>query len=119
MDYRVVLSSSARADIRSIIRYISDDNPNRAMTFGRQLILETKKLAKFPELGRVVLEIGDRLIREIIVRRNYRVVYRVNHEQKLIEVVRFWHAARGSSRTEVIEISKLLLNGFRLPSRLR
>jgi len=95
MDYRVVLSPSARADIRSIVRYISDDDPDRAMTFGRQLILEARKLAKFPELGRVVPEIGDRSIREIIVRRNYRVVYRVNRELKLIEVVRFWHAARG------------------------
>jgi len=34
-------------------------------------------------------------LREIIVRA-YRIVYRVDHESKLIEVARVWHAARGT-----------------------
>ena len=52
-------------------------------------------LEKFPELGRVVPEFGEPSIREIVVRRNYRVVYRVNPQEQLIEIIRFWHAARG------------------------
>ena len=43
----------------------------------------------------MVSEFDDPNIREIIFR-SYRIVYRVNHEQKAVEVSRFWHAARGT-----------------------
>jgi toxin ParE1/3/4 len=95
MDYQVVFSPSARADLRDIVRYISIDAPDRAVRFGRFLISRTRILTRFPELGRVVPEFGDPLIREIIVRRSYRVVYRVSHSEHLVEIIRFWHTARG------------------------
>lgn len=94
MDYQVVLSPSARADLRNIVRYISIDAPDRAVRFGRFLISRTRILSGFPELGRVVPEFDDPLIREIIMRRVYRVVYRLNEPEHLVEI-RFWHAARG------------------------
>ncbi|MDB6124864.1 MAG: type toxin-antitoxin system RelE/ParE family toxin [Pedosphaera sp.] len=52
------------------------------------------QLANFPYLGRVVPELGQETIREIIVR-PYRVVYEVADLQQTIAVVRVWHAARG------------------------
>jgi plasmid stabilization system protein ParE len=93
MDYRVVLSPSARADLRDIVRYISIDDPDEALRFGRFLISRSRLLSQSPELGRIVPEFEDALIREIIVRA-YRVVYRLDHSQQLVEVIRFWHAAR-------------------------
>lgn len=93
MDYRVVLSPSARADLRDIVRYISIDDPDEALRFGSFLISRSRLLSQSPELGRIVPEFEDPLIREIIVRA-YRVVYRVDHSQQLVEVIRFWHAAR-------------------------
>ena len=97
MDYQVKLSRSAQADIEDITRYISIDDPDQALRFGRFLIEHTKTLGQFPERGRTVPEFEDEAIREIIVRA-YRVVYRVNHDQKTIEVIRFWHAGRGSPK---------------------
>ena len=94
MDYQVILSPSARADLRDIVRYISFDAPDRALEFGLFLISRTRLLAQSPELGRVVPEFDDAFIREIIVR-SYRIVYRLDHSKHLIEVIRFWHAARG------------------------
>ena len=95
MDYRVILSRSARDDLRNIVRYISLDAPESGVQFGRFLISRTKNLSRFPEIGRKVPEFDDLLLREIVVRRSYRVIYRLNHERRLVEVVRFWHAARG------------------------
>lgn len=46
-----------------------------------------------PQLGRMVPEFQDPLIREIIVR-SYRVVYRLNHAETSVEIIRFWHSAR-------------------------
>lgn len=95
MDYQVILSRSARVDIEEIVRYISIDDRKQALRFGRLLIKHTKSLAQLPERGRVVPEFGDEYIREIIVRA-YRIVYRVNQYERIVEVVRFWHAARGT-----------------------
>ena len=95
MDYQVKLSRSAQTDIEDIIRYISIDDPHQALRFGRFMIQHTRSLGQFPERGRVVPEFEDQLIREIIVRA-YRVVYRVSHDKHLVEVIRFWHAGRGT-----------------------
>ena len=97
MDYQVKLSRSARSDIKDIVRYISTDDPDQAERFGRFLIQHTKSLGQFPERGRVVPEFENEAIREIVVRA-YRVVYRVNHDQQSVEVIRFWHAARGTPK---------------------
>jgi toxin ParE1/3/4 len=95
MDYQVALSRSARKDLRDIVRYISVDAPDRALVFGQFLVSRTKTLAQFPELGRIVPEFNDKLIREIVIR-SYRVIYRVDHERRSVEVARFWHGARGT-----------------------
>ncbi len=99
MGYQVAFSSSARRDLRDIVRYIAMDSPERAVRFGQFLVGNTKRLADFPEMGRVVPEFDDPAIREIIVR-SYRVIHRVDHGDCRIDVARFWHGARG---TPVIE----------------
>lgn len=99
MGYQITLSPSARHDLRDIVRYISLDSPERAVTFGQFLILHTKRLAEFPELGRVVPEFDIPVIREIIVR-SYRVIYRLDHAGRRIDVIRFWHSARGTPEIE-------------------
>ncbi|HJP94292.1 MAG TPA: type II toxin-antitoxin system RelE/ParE family toxin [Pyrinomonadaceae bacterium] len=94
MDYQVRLSSSARADIKDIVRYISIEDPDQALRFGKFLTQHVKNLGQFPKRGRVIPEFNDESIREIIVRA-YRVVYRLQHDKRLVEIIRFWHAARG------------------------
>ena len=97
MDYQVKFSRSAESDIEDIVRYISIDDPDQALRFGRFLIHHARGLAQFPERGRVVPEFDDDSIRELIVRR-YRIVYRLNHNQRSVEIIRFWHAARDIAR---------------------
>ena len=93
MDYQVKLSPSAQSDIEDIVHYISIDDPEEALRFARFLIQHARSLGQFPERGRVVPEFDDDSIRELIVRR-FRVVYRLNHDDRLVEVIRFWHSAR-------------------------
>lgn len=94
MDYQVTISPSARRDLSDIVRYISLDAPERAVEFGQFLVVKIKSLGQFPEMGKVVPEFDDSIIREIVVQ-SYRVIYRVNHESQKIEVIRFWHGRRG------------------------
>jgi plasmid stabilization system protein ParE len=95
MAYKLIWSPAARDDLHDIVVFIARDNPERAMSFGYQLISETDRLQTFPRLGRVVPEYGNENLREIILR-PYRIVYRVNHERKLCEIARVWHSARGT-----------------------
>ena len=99
MGYQVALSPSARRDLRVIVRYISDDSPDGALAFAQFLVSSTKRLADFPELGRVVPEFADPSIREIVVR-SYRVIYRVDHGDCRVDIARFWHEARGTPKID-------------------
>jgi len=95
MAYKLTWSPASRDDLHDIVSFISRDSTSRAETFAYRLIAESDKLQSFPEIGRVVPEYSSPTIREIIVR-SYRIVYRVNHERKLVEIARVWHAARGT-----------------------
>jgi plasmid stabilization system protein ParE len=95
MGYQIALSPAAHRDLRDIVRYISLDSPERAVAFGQFLLGSIKRLADFPELGRIVPEFDDPELREIVVR-SWRIIYRLNHEDCRIDIARFWHGARGT-----------------------
>ncbi|MEY2521018.1 MAG: toxin ParE1/3/4 [Verrucomicrobiota bacterium] len=95
MAYKLIWSPVSRDDLRDIVRFIARDNPQRAESFVYQLMAQTDMLQEHPEIGRSVPEHRNAAIREIIFT-PYRVVYRVNHTRKLIEIARVWHAARGT-----------------------
>jgi toxin ParE1/3/4 len=92
--YRIDVTSKAERDLQEIYRYIAFDNPSAAHRFRLQLTTQLKLISNFARAGRMVPEIGRKDIRELI-RNPYRIIYRVKENQKLIEVLRFWHAARG------------------------
>lgn len=94
MVYKLIWSPAARDDLHDIVTFIAHDNPNRAMSFGYELISETDRLQEFPDLGRAVPEFGNEFLREVVFR-PYRIVYRVNHDAKICEIARVWHSARG------------------------
>jgi addiction module RelE/StbE family toxin len=94
MDYQIITSPRAILDLAEIVRYIAQDNSVAAAKLGYALIEKTKILAEWPEMGRMVPEFNLPAIRELILP-PYRIVYRVNHAQKIIGVARFWHSARG------------------------
>ena len=94
MDYKIDWTLRSREDLRNIAAYIANDNPESALKLGDVIFKRVDTLQQFPEIGRVVPERGQQDIREIVVG-NYRVVYRVSHQRKLVEVLRVWHGARG------------------------
>jgi toxin ParE1/3/4 len=94
MGWKVIISPSAQADLEDIVRYIALHNAEAAARMGYALIERAEGLAGFPEMGRMVPEFRRPNLREVI-HRSYRVIYRVNRETDSIEIVRFWHGARG------------------------
>jgi plasmid stabilization system protein ParE len=91
-NFKIIFAPQAGRDLEAIVHYIAKNaGAEVAERFGVQLIEKALSLRTFPERGRVVPEIGEPF-REIIFR-SYRIVYRLRND--LVEVVRFWHAARG------------------------
>lgn len=69
-------TEQARSDLAAIHSFITQDSPHYASVVVSQLIGATDQLAMFPESGRAVPEFDDPHVREI-VRRPYRIVYRL------------------------------------------
>jgi toxin ParE1/3/4 len=93
MGKKVIIAPSARRDLHRIVSEIARDAPDRAMQFGNALLDHTQLAADYPLAGRIVPEFASASIRELI-HSPFRIIYRVQPDY--VEVVRFWHAARGS-----------------------
>jgi toxin ParE1/3/4 len=94
MARKVIWSDEAIADLAGIVRCIAADRPVAAEKFGLTIFAATRKLAEFPQVGRVVPEEDEPNVREIIVE-PYRVIYEVNSNGATVDILRVWHAARG------------------------
>ena len=94
MDFKIVWTLRSREDLRDIATFVAKDNPAAALKLGDLIFARVDTLEKFPELGRIVPERNQPNIREIVVK-NYRVVYRIRQKEKILEILRVWHGARG------------------------
>jgi toxin ParE1/3/4 len=94
MGWQVIIAPSAQTDLADIVRYIAQHNSDAAARLGFELITRTENLGDFPEIGRRVPEFRQPDLREIICR-SYRIIYRLRRDRRRIEIVRFWHGARG------------------------
>lgn len=97
MGHSVEFSPQSLDDLESAVSFIARDNPARAESFGNELIDQTDTLEEFPESGRIVPEFNDEKLRELIYE-PYRIVYRINETKKEIEILRYWHSARGKPK---------------------
>jgi toxin ParE1/3/4 len=94
MGWPVILTDQSQDDLREIVSFIARDNPERARSFGNELVNRALSISDFPEIGRMVPELGDPAVHEII-HGSYRIVYELLRNPDAIYALRFWHAARG------------------------
>lgn len=69
-------SPEAIEDIEAIAAYIKRDSQWYAKAVVSKIVETAETIPQYPELGRVVPEIGDAAIRERLVHR-YRMIYRI------------------------------------------
>jgi plasmid stabilization system protein ParE len=81
--------------LKDIAAFIAEGSPSAAERFVNNLFQALERLADFPEYGRIVPELDDRTIREVI-RKPCRIIYRVDRGKRTVEIARGWHAARGT-----------------------
>jgi plasmid stabilization system protein ParE len=82
----LVWSPEALEDIESIASYIERDSAWYARAVASKIVEIAEQIPQFAELGRIVPEVADPVIRERMVY-SYRIVYRLEAEQILIVAV--------------------------------
>jgi len=87
----IVWQADALDDLRVAHQFIARDYPRSADRLVERIVRSTRHIESFPEMGRVVPEIGRGDVRELIVG-GYRVIYLVRSER--VEIHAVWHGAR-------------------------
>ncbi|MBI2917714.1 MAG: type II toxin-antitoxin system RelE/ParE family toxin [Chloroflexi bacterium] len=88
---RVIWAPSAVQDVEAIREYVGRDSPHYADLVVERIVATVGRLEDNPRSGRIVPELGDESVREVI-HGNYRIVYRLRHD--VVEIAAVFHGAR-------------------------
>ena len=88
---KVRFTPSGRMQFLTAVAYIHRDNPQAALKFRKRAERALRRLARYPESGRLIPEFPDLPFREIVLP-PYRFFYRP--EGKVIWVAAVWHGAQ-------------------------
>ena len=93
MDWEVVWTEPAVADLEQIVRTVASQSQTAAETLRVELLESAEVLARFPLIGPTYERDRTGRTREILCRQ-YRIFYRAIEDQRRIEVLTVWHSAR-------------------------
>ncbi len=88
---RVLWAPQAIQDVEAIRAHVARDSAGYADLVIERIVAAVERLKDHPRSGRVVPELGDESIREVI-HGTYRIVYRLRHD--VVEIATVFHGAR-------------------------
>ncbi len=80
-------------DLEAIEEYYLKTAPQYGEVFIDNILATTRQLTQFPQSGRIVPEIDDTTIRELIYR-NHRIIYLTEEESDQVEILTIIHSAQ-------------------------
>ncbi len=92
----VIWSEPAKEDLKKIFDYIASDSRYYAVKVSQEFVEKSEQLGKLPKIGRIVPEIEDSNIRELIIY-SYRLIYHIT--PKKIEILAIVHGKQDFSKT--------------------
>ncbi|MGK7944011.1 MAG: type II toxin-antitoxin system RelE/ParE family toxin [Microcystaceae cyanobacterium] len=97
---KIIWTTQALIDVESIGDYIARDAPSIAQIVVDQILNSVERLENFPHSGRVVPEIEQDNIREIILNR-YRIVYRFSENE--VKILTVFHSSKLLSLSNLLD----------------
>jgi len=88
---KILFTGFAESQFIEYLEYIKKDNPDAAEKMRDKILSALKRLATFPESGRVVPEYPDLPYREVIIK-PCRFFYRITNDAVIIVAV--WHSSQ-------------------------
>ena len=92
-------TSHSLEDIETIAEYIAKDSIRYAELQVVEFLESVECLEGFPKTGRIVPEVGNNSIRELIVG-FYRLIYRIKSDQQ-IDILTIYHTKRKLTKKEI------------------
>ena len=92
-------TEQAKTDLKEIADYISIDSVKYAQYQISRIVSATKNLENFARIGKIVPEIRDSKIREIVTG-NYRIIYLIVNGSR-IDILTIHHSARDLRRRKI------------------
>lgn len=93
MAWRVVWTDRARRDLLETAKYIAQDSRTYAAVFVRRIRNAARSLNELPRRGRVVPELGDERVRELLPG-NHRLIYELHSDIATVAILAVIHGAR-------------------------
>ncbi len=93
MEFKVIWSEAALADLHDLCSYIAKDKPSAALQVGEGILHHIRILETFPFIGPTYPRRSRGPLREIIFR-PYRIFYDVHEESQTVEILHIWHGSR-------------------------
>lgn len=93
MDFKVIWSDAAIADLHDICAHIAQNAPQAAQRMGRGILDHVRILGSFPFIGPTYPRGARGSLREIVFR-SYRIFYDVSEALRSVEILHVWHGAR-------------------------
>ena len=93
MGCKIIFAPQAIADLAEAVRHIASDDPETAQRIGNALIDRVAILENFPLLGSIYSKRPG--VRKL-VSRPYIIFYRADLAQSRVDILRYWHGARGN-----------------------
>ncbi len=93
MGFSIVWTEPALSDLEELVSFIAKDGAETAVRVGDEIVAHVSLLESFPEIGPVYRRRPDGDVRQITCR-PFRVFYRVQHAERVVEILHVWHGAR-------------------------
>ena len=93
MDFKVIWSDRAIADLERICSRIASDDPQAALRFGGGILDHVRVLGSFPMIGPTYPRGSHGPLREIVYR-PYRIFYDVSEDARTVDILHVRHGAR-------------------------
>jgi len=93
MDFKVIWSDEAIADLHDACSYIAQHDPDAARRLGNGILDHVRILASFPLIGPTYPRGAAGPLRQIVFRSD-RIFYDVSEELRRVEILHVWHGAR-------------------------
>ena len=105
-DYTVIVSKSAKNDLREIIKFISKENPRNALNILERINKRINSLDHNPERGSYVPELMKNNIKDYrqLIESPWKIIYKINDE--IVDVLIIIDSRRN---TQDILVEKLII----------
>ena len=91
MGWKIIFAPQALEQLEQIVCYIAQDDPTAAERFGNYLVDRAELLAGFPELGTPYRKRSN--VRRVLCKPHF-IHHRVRRDERVIEIMDYWHSAR-------------------------